>query len=81
MGDKNNSKKNNSGSEVYNYLQSQNGDIIFNLDDEEMLERPSKANNVYDKLSNINIENNNCINKNTPIFSNNLNNILLKKNI
>ena len=79
MGDKNNSKKNNSGSEVYNYLQSQNGDIIFNLDDEEMLGRPSKSNNIYDKLSNVNVKNNNSSNKNTPIFSNNLNNILSKK--
>ena len=45
-----------------------------------MLERPSKANNVYDEFCNVNEENNNSININTPIYSNNLNNILSKKN-
>ena len=80
MGDKNNSKKNNSGNEEQNYLQSQNEDTFFNFDDEEMLERPSKANNVYDEFCNVNEENNNSININTPIYSNNLNNILSKKN-
>ena len=77
---KNNSKKKNSGSDLQNYLQSQNEDNFFNFDDEEMLERPSKANNIYDEFANVNEENNNSLNINTPIYSNNLNNILTKKN-
>ena len=47
-----NYKKNNSGSIIQNSLYSQNEDSFFNFDDEEMLERPSKVNNVCDEFGN-----------------------------
>ncbi len=74
---KNNNKKNltNDNGQKGN----QNDDTFFNFDDEEMLERPSKVNNIYDEFYNVN-EENNCLNINTPIYSNNINNILIKKN-
>ena len=78
---KNNYKKkltNNEGPKDDN--QNQNDDTFFNFDDEEMLERPSKV-NIYDEFYNINEENNNGLNINKPIYSNNINNILNKKNV
>ena len=63
-----NYKKNNSGSIIQNSLYSQNEDSFFNFDDEEMLERPSKVNNVCDEFGN-----NEEYNINTSINSNNIN--------
>ena len=74
-----NYKKNNSGNSIQNYLQNQNEDTFFNFDDEEMLERPSKVNNVYDEFCNVNDENN-TVGINTPIYSNSISNILNKNN-
>ena len=74
-----NYKKNNSGTLIQSYLQSQNEDTFFNFDDEEMLERPSKVNNIYDDFCNVNEENSNSpININTSIYSSNISNILTK---
>ena len=75
-----NHKKNNLGDKGDNLKQNPNEDTFFNFDDDEMLERPSKINNVYDEFSNVNEENNNSININTTVYSNNINNILSKKN-
>ena len=77
-----NSIKNNSKNEAGPKLfQSINDDTFFNFDDEEMLERPSKVNNIYDDFNNVNEENNsNNININTPVTSTNINNIFIKNN-
>ena len=76
----NNYKKNNSGNSLQKYLDDENEDTFFNFDDEEMLERPSKLNNDYDEFFNIS-EDNNTGGINSPIYFNNINNILNKTHI
>ena len=77
----------NSNKNQQNQNQNLNEDTFFNLDDEDMIERPSKINEIYDEFFNMNENNNNfCINGvNTPLYSNyyninnlNINNILNK---
>ena len=74
-----NYKKKNSGTSHNSNPQNQNEDTFFNFDDEEMMERPSKANEIYDEFYNAN-EDNNTSGINTPIYSNISNNILSKNN-
>ena len=73
-------KTKNCGNLILNYMRNQNEDIYFNMDDEEMLERPSKANNLYDEFSNVDEENNDSMNINTSLYVNNINNNLSSKN-
>ena len=75
-----NYKTKNCGILLQNYMRNQNEDTFFNLDDEEMLERPSKANNIYDEFSNVDEENNDSMNINASIYVSNINNSHHSKN-
>ena len=75
-----NYKTKNCGNLLQNYMRSQNEEIFFNMDDEEMLERPSKANNIYDEFSNLDEDNNESMNINASIYVSNISNNLNSKN-
>ena len=73
-------KTKNYGNLLQNYMRNQNEDTFFNMDDEDMLERPSKVNNIYDEFSNVDEVNNDSMNINSSIYVSNISNNLNLKN-